>query len=110
MGSHVSLSETLSDLASCLRQISLQLAGYRQGQADIRATQDRHLVLTGQILEAIRSMGKPTEPQPSGLMSILPKVRAWAKDILLVHKLFRLWRAISLPAAGYTLLRWLGLL
>lgn len=109
MGSQGSLSATLSDLASCLRQISKQLTAFRQSQADIRATQDRHILITGQVLEAIRSMGNPTAP-PSGPPSILSKIRALAKDIELLHKLFVLWRFFAIPSAGYTLARWLGLL
>ena len=116
------MGEIRSERPSCKEFFIIsQLAAIKSGVDRLQATNDSRLVLTGQslevnrqvletsrqVLEAIRTMGKPTAP-PSGLMMKLSKARAWANDVLLLHKLFVAWRAVSLPAAGYTLARWLG--
>ena len=97
------------------RQISNQLAGIKQGQAEIRSTQDRHLVLTGQVLEAMR-MGKPTEP-PSGPVKILwAAVKEWLSGFVLLQKawsaFWAVWPKISWPVNitvwGSGAAKWLG--
>lgn len=96
-----------------MRQTSQQLAGIRQAQADIRASQDLLLVRTGQILEASRM--KPTAP--SGRMTWR---EAWAttkeylSGFVLLHKVWSAWRAISWPVnVGFWAsvgAKWLGFL
>jgi hypothetical protein len=96
-----------------LKRISHQIVAMRAEQRSamdsIRSTTDTHLVLTGQVLEALRVMGKTTEAPPSGLMQILAsKWRVWAADFALVHKLLVAMRAVGLSSAAYTLWVWLG--
>jgi hypothetical protein len=86
--------------ASC--NSSLMLVAFRLGY--LQAT-------CNQILAKVAAMQPmSTEPPRSGRMKLLSKLRAWASDFLLLHKLFVAWRAVSIPAAGYTAARWLGLL
>jgi hypothetical protein len=85
-----------------------QLAGLRAAAETAQGTRERQLVATGQILEVTRQILDRIHPSPPPLYGPMKKLRAWANDIHLAHKLFVAWRSVSLPAAGYTLARWLG--
>lgn len=89
MVGHRSPSETSNDLVSAfhvgyLKQISTQLsimrAEIRTEHSRQQASQDSHLVLTGQVLEAIRAMSKSTPQPPSG-PPILKQIKS-ALDLL----------------------------
>lgn len=94
---HGSRDET-SDLVSSfnkgyLKQISHQLtimrAEVRSGQDRIEAKTDRHLVFTGQILEAVRKMEPPAAP-PSG-----PAILHQIKEVLsFLGALYKAWPVI----------------
>jgi hypothetical protein len=97
------------------RHFSNQMASIRSGQDQLHAKTDRHLVLTGQVLEAIRAMGKPTQAPPSGLMQILAMrwstLQELSKRFELAHKLWRIlvWsRVVLWPAYIIGGLKWLG--
>lgn len=91
-----------------MRQTSQQLAGIRQAQADIRASQDLLLVRTGQILEASRVPPAPPLSSYGRMKSLWDSLKEVLSGFALLHKAYVAWRAISLPAAGYTLARWAG--
>jgi hypothetical protein len=97
----------------CLKYIQTQLTGLRRGQEISQATHERHLVLTGQVLEAMRSMGKPPD-QPSGRMnSLWAEAKEWLSGFVLLHKVWSAWRAVSWPVSlgiwGSAVAKFLGL-
>lgn len=122
MAPHGSRDETSDDLISAfhvgwMRQISKQLAELRSGQIELRTGQeisraqtDRHLVLTGQVLEAVRTVTPAAPPLSSygRMKSLWGSLKEVLSGFALLHKAYVAWRAVSLPAAGYTLAKFLG--
>lgn len=111
MGEHSTDPLVSAYLNGYLRCISKQMAGLSRGQDMHQATQERHIVLTGQILEAIRSTAPP--PKPSGRMNLRESWKALgesAKSFKLLLDLWRLYRAVpwgTLAWGLYVLARWL---
>jgi hypothetical protein len=123
------MGETRSERPSCSEYFIIsQQAAIKSGVDRLQATHDKHLVLTGQslevnrqaletcrqALEAIKAMGKPTAPPPpSGPPSPWTTMKDYAKDFVLLTKL---WAALRsgpwgiLAWLGYGLLKWLGVL
>jgi hypothetical protein len=82
-------------------QIVVMRAEHQSGQSRLQSTIDNHLVLTGQVLEALRAMGKPTAP--SGLM-ILQQIKEVLSFLGALYKAWPIIRwAIALNTFG-----WLG--
>jgi hypothetical protein len=120
MGDPRSPPETTDLLASFhtgyLKRISHQIVAMRAEQRSamdsIRSTTDTHLVLTGQVLEAIRAMGRPTAP-PSGPPGPWQTLKEYAQSFVLLTKVWSAMRSGPwgmLAWLGYGALKWVGLL
>lgn len=118
------MGETRAERLSCSEYFIIsQQAAIKSGLDRLQATQDRHLVLTGQsleanrqaletsrqALEAIRGMGKPTEAPPSGgLKHLWTTAKEWLSGFVLLHRVLVAVRVASLPTAAFTLWSWFG--
>ena len=119
MAEHRSQTKTSGDLLiiSFARGLAREL---RRGQSMLQATQERHLLLTGQVLEVQRQIlssitTQPTAMQTPGISPWWAKLYQSAKHISehyeLAQRLYRayLWsRLVFWPAYGYGALKWLG--
>jgi hypothetical protein len=107
------MGEIRSERPTCSESFIIsQLAAIKSGVDRLQATNERHLVLTGQVLEAMR-MGTPTAPPPkrSGLIAIWDRLHDLSKKFELAHKLWRVlvWsRVVLWPAYVIGGMKWLG--
>lgn len=93
--------------AAWMRETSRQLAGIRRAQDLHHAAQERHILVTGQVLEAV-SRRKPRKATSGHIWN---RLKEWSERFELVHKVYRalVWsRVVSWPIYAYGGLRWLG--
>jgi hypothetical protein len=97
-----------------LKEIQHQLVAtrseLRSGQDRIHTSIDQLLVLTGQVLEAVR-MATPAPPQ-SGPQSLWQMVKDYLQSFVLLTRVLQALRSIPwgiFAWLGYGVLKWLGL-